>query len=293
MPDFFKTITPVENYTYQSMTRDLCLLEREFPALLKIDSIGKSEEGRELVCAVLGSPNAPKKIFINASIHAREHMTTTIAAAQIEYLLRTGERDILKGVCFHIVPMANPDGVFISQTGKLPKAFEKEYTYGHAKRWKANACGIDLNANFDGDWLSHGDASVTHPAPEGFKGISPECAKESRALAEHIRKTGFDMTLSYHTTGSEIYYKFGNSKTSEVCRSLALEISKVTGFELRVQSPYSSAGFKDWAIAKMSIPSLTIEFGRLSAPHSLCEFPDMWQSAKHIPSAAALWLEKT
>lgn len=288
-------ILPAENYTYGQMIRDLETLERLFPDMLRVDSIGLSEEGRELALAAVGASSAEKRIFISAAIHAREHMTAALAMAQIEDLLTRAESasttaELLHKVCFHIVPMANPDGVFISQSGILPQKFQKLYSGSDAKRWKANALGIDLNSNFDGNWASHSDRGITCPAPEGFKGNFPECAAESKALADHIRAVHFDMTLSYHTTGSEIYYCFGENKINKECEGLARAVAAVTGFGLCRQSPQSCAGLKDWAIDKLSIPSLTIEFGRLPAPHALHEFYAMWESAKDIPCTAAEWL---
>jgi len=101
-------------------------------------------------------------------------MTTQLTMKQIElYCLNyyTGMHqkryysELFDEVAFHILPMANPDGVTISQFGskgirnknlrqKIEKICKK---YGNGKtsyytNWKANARGVDLNRNFNVYW---------------------------------------------------------------------------------------------------------------------------------------------
>ncbi|MGM9647464.1 MAG: M14 family zinc carboxypeptidase [Eubacteriales bacterium] len=202
-------VQPVQNYSYQQMQTDLQTLAQKFPDLLTLSSIGKSEEGRDLTLAILGNPNAEHKIFLQASIHGREHIVTQIAMGEIDYILHHQDTvlengmtiaALLDAVAIHIVPMSNPDGVTISQTGTLPPPFADQYDQSKAELWKANAKGIDLNANFDAMWDKYESMyQSTSPAFAGYKGTAPECAAESKALAEHLRANDFDLTLSYHT----------------------------------------------------------------------------------------------
>lgn len=297
------TVKPVEKYSYEQMNSDLAALAKEFPEFLTLSSIGKSEEGRDLTLAILGNPDSKHKIYVSAAIHAREHMTATLAVAQIEYMLRNTDLaagpdgktvgDILSEVCFYIIPMSNPDGVTISQTGTIPTAFKSKYSSSrYASVWKANANGIDLNANFDAEWEKYGGSSaVQSPSYMGYKGTSPECAAESKALADFLRSMDFDLALCYHCSGSVIYWSYGNyTAVNNKCLELARLLCMDSGFTLGSQSSTSTAGLKDYAISKLGIPSLTIEFGATDCPLTYREFENIWARGKDTLLTSALWV---
>ena len=299
-------VQPVQNYSYQQMQTDLQTLAEKFPDLLTLSSIGKSEEGRDLTLAILGNPNAEHKIFLQASIHGREHIVTQIAMGEIDYILHHQDTvlengmtigELLDAVAIHIVPMSNPDGVTISQTGTLPPPFADQYDQRKAELWKANAKGIDLNANFDAMWDKYESKyQSTSPAFAGYKGTAPECAAESKALAEHLRANDFDLTLSYHTSGSLIYWSYNYEKLPEVnkkSREIALLLSQKNGYAMGKQASTSTAGFKDYAMEALGIPSLTIEFAINSAPAPLREFEQIWARGKETLLTCAQWVIKS
>ncbi len=296
------TVQPQENYSYEQMQTDLQQLAQAYPSLLHLSSIGFSEEGRELTLAILGNENANRKIFLQAAIHAREYMVTEITMAQIDYMLTHQSEqlpdseltigELLTQVCFHIVPMSNPDGVVIVQSGKIPAAFSDRYPDNIATIWKANAKGIDLNANFDADWENYG-SKVNEPAYMSYKGSSPECAAESKALADYLRANQFDLILSYHTSGSVIYWSFGGNECAEVNRQnydLACQLSVGSGFTVSKQASTSTAGLKDWAITALKTPSLTIEFAAASSPIMQREFDQIWARGRDMLSVCGRWV---
>ena len=298
-----KTVKPVTNYTYDTMNSDLRKLAEEFPNLLSVTSIGKSELGKELTLAVLGNPNAKKRVFISAAIHAREHMTATISVAQIEYMLRNPNEklsgdgltfaQLLDKTCFYILPMSNPDGIEIAQTGVIPEGFRNKYGSRYASIWKANALGTDLNMNFDAEWEKAGNTSTASKTPAylGYKGTAPESAAESKAIAEYVRNGNFDLVLCYHTHGSVIYWNYGNdkkviNKSCDIARRVAAE----SGYVLDEQGSTSVAGLKDYVMSKLKIPSLTIEFGSESSPLNIRDFDNIWVRTKNILAVSAIWL---
>ncbi len=296
-----ETVKPVFLYSYEQMLSDLETLSKKYPERLSICSVGRSEEGRELVLAVMGNPKAENKILIHAAIHAREYITTTLVMAQMDYML-SHENLLYSGTdisigrlldctCFCILPMVNPDGVNIVQSRILPQMFKDKYSQKIASLWKANAKGIDLNANFDADWEDYAFHAANERGPYRYKGEAPECAAESKALADYMRKNKFSLTLSYHTTGSVIYSAYGdNTKINAKGRELAELICQQSGFNLNTQTKGSTAGFKDWAIEKCSTPSLTIEFATYKNPIDIQEFSNIWYRGRDIPIISAMWL---
>ena len=285
-----------DEYSYSDMLSDAKLLSEKYPELIEISSIGKSEEGRDLTLILLGNQDAKINIMIQASIHAREFITTTVLMSQIDYMLKNLDvkykqsnltfRDILDKICFHIVPMSNPDGVEIVQSGVISPLYPGKTSNVNHRVWKANAKGIDLNANFDALWENY--KSPLAPSPEKYRGKKPESAAESKALANYVRNNPIDITLSYHTMGSVIYWDFPNQdKMNELNLSLSSKIVPESGFRL-LSDPHTCAGFRDWAILQ-GIPSLTVELGVGKVPSVFDEFFQIWCRSKNVIYETALW----
>lgn len=218
--------------------------------------IGSSAEGRRLYAFFVGEHAYPVGICQYA-MHAREWITALLA---LEHIARGVARG---GVWF--VPLVNPDGAAIVQNAyrKGRRAREKEFSL-----WKANAEGVDLNVNFPARWGS-GKSNVFSPAPENYVGKFPLCAPESRALSRFTREIGPDYTVSWHTKGEEIYWRFHQpSEAEERDRRLAAILSASTGYPL-VESPDSAGGYKDWCVESLGIPAFTVEVGRDALPHPL------------------------
>ena len=293
----------VEKYSYDQMQADLAILAEKFPDRMTLSSIGKSEEGRDLSLVILGNPNAKYKVFMQAAIHGREHVVSQIAMGEIDYILHHWDMELENGmtvgelldlVAIHIVPMSNPDGATISQAGTLPPPFSDQFTADKATLWKANANGIDLNANFDALWDKYdSDYHSTSPSYAGYKGTAPECAAESKALGDYLRSTEFAATLSYHSSGSLIYWSFNYDalkKVNDQSKSLGSAVSKVTGYGLSQQTSKSTAGLKDYAMMALGIPSLTIEFAIEDSPAPMREYEQLWERGKLTLLTTAQWV---
>lgn len=226
---------------------------------------GKSEEGRPLFAFFIGKFEGPIGIS-QAAIHGREWITALLSLSLIERGVRRG------GVW--VLPLTNPDGALLSEEGigsvSLSRRRElfKINGGGDFSLWKANVEGVDLNVNFDARWGT-GKQNVFAPSSENFIGSAPFCAAESRALMEWTKKISPDFTVSWHTKGEEIYWRF-HQPALRLMRDkrLARALSKETGLPLR-EAKGSAGGYKDWCIQELKIPSFTVEVGRESLAHPL------------------------
>ncbi|MEG1560703.1 MAG: M14 family zinc carboxypeptidase [Clostridia bacterium] len=304
-------VLPSEEYSYDTLINDIEKLKSEYPGRISVEIIGKSEEGRDIPVIIFGNNEARNHILIHASIHAREHMTSLLAMALLDYSLGRGDThykdaDIdasLENVCFHIIPMINPDGVMLSQ-GTRPKEtalkiYESDKKYGYTdlsqdeyfRRWKANANGIDMNRNFDGGW----EKEETRKAPScmNYKGTGAECARESRALGDYTRSHRFSMTISLHAFGSIIYWQFGDDEAlNDRSLDLSNTVSKISGFTTQNMAKQSgSGGYKDWVMQELKIPSLTIEIGTRQCPLPLNEFSSIWLRCRLLLPTLADWIK--
>ena len=226
---------------------------------------GKSVEGRNLYALFIGNHEAPIGIS-QAAIHGREWITALLS-------LHHAEKNLKRGGVW-ILPLTNPDGALLSEIGITTVSPEKRHFLAELNcgynfsLWKANAKGVDLNVNFDARWGT-GARNVFSPAPENYVGESPFCAPESRALKEFTEQIRPDFTVSWHTKGEEIYWRF-HQPFFRISRDkkLAKRLSNAINCPLK-EAKRSVGGYKDWCIECLKIPAFTVEVGRDDLVHPL------------------------
>lgn len=291
-----------QKYTYDEMLGDIDELNTVYPGKFTVESIGTTPLGNDLPVIILGNPDAENAVLIQASMHAREYVTTVMSMAQVEFLLanyntlsyggRTIE-EILNSVTFYIVPMINPDGVKLSQNGLSiidnPDLKASLITMNGGSstftRWKANIRGVNLNRNFDALWDTVDDG-VSYPHSSLYKGTGPESEPESKALADFTRAhPKIEATISYHSTGSIIYWwYYQTGEFLEKSEEMAKRAETLTGYRLvsKSTSMKTNAGYKDYCILKLGIPGLTVELGTTTAPNSQSEYSRIWSQNKYL-----------
>ena len=178
-----------KKYTYDILKNDLLFLNYEYP-FFKIENIGKSTLGENIIFIKLGKGN--KKLFINASHHGSEWMTSLITMMFIEkYLFLYKYKQNYKGynieelwnnVSTYIIPMVNPDGVNLCLKNKkiinnnYYKEIWQEYI-NNLDEWKANIRGVDLNLNYPAGWrqaaYNKAKKGIIKPGPKDNKLYTP------------------------------------------------------------------------------------------------------------------------
>jgi len=300
-------------YSPARLQADLKKLCAAYPEYCRVEHLGQSAFGNSIDVLVIGSDSAEKKVFVQGAIHGREYMNAQLAAAQCElYLslissggsyLGTRVSEIFDKVQLWVLPMSNPDGCALSQSGldALPEDMQHyaddliDINDGKPSfaRWKANGLGTDPNLNFDADWKVNGDC--TAPASAGYSGTAPFSEIESQILRDLTLREQFDLSISYHSTGSMIYWYYGQQgKEKEQHLNLAREMAALTSYSLvsAEDSMSSWGGYKDWVIKELGTSSLTIETGSMgaSAPFGADYFPDIWEKNAYGALHACLML---
>ncbi len=301
-----------EPYTYENMAEDLELLAMAYPDIVEVTTEGYSADGRAIFAVRFGNPLAKQVVFVQAAIHGREYLTTLLVMEQLEVYAKeydTGSyggktyREIFSEVALVVVPMTNPDGVSVSQSGPesirseelrtLVESFyerdgagvTKEYFY---KRYKANANGVDLNRNFAYGWEEYGGPPV--PSADRYKGTAPGSEPEAQVLMLLTEREPVAAAVSYHATGSLLYWDFGQKdEIRERCRSLVETVHAVTGYRIvyAESDKQDEAGYCEWAVGVKGIPEVTIEIGTVAAPLPNSEFEGVWKKNKEVLAAVA------
>ncbi len=271
-----------EKYTYDMLVSDISVLEAVYADEISVENLCTTYDGRTVYDIAVGDLNNENHIMISAAMHAREYITTQVVMNQLCDLLSAINSDktyndvfisqLANNVTIHFIPMVNPDGVSISQFGLdgllTQRAVDTVNSicisndYYNCEQWKANAEGIDINRNFDAGWYEYNDNKGA-PAPDKYKGEYPGSASEALALIELTEEYNFKRTVSYHTKGSLIYWYYKQSgEVLETSKEFSQSISNVTGYVLDGDyTAVDAAGYKDWAVYKKGIPSITIEVG--------------------------------
>ncbi len=291
-------------YTYQKMESDIELLKQRYEGVTS-DSIGTTTDGRNLYRIVIGSRDAKKKILVVGAIHAREYITAPLVMRQIKEMLdkrEDGDKS-LDEICIEYVPMVNPDGVTISQSGinglnkeeskkKLQEIIDSWSEWGlkenqdkynwFLNKWKNNLNGVDINHNFPTQgWPNRAD-SRKRPCNEFYKGASAGSESETQYLITLVNNENFDAVLNYHTQGQIIYWSNQHASADVLAKDRAMAdiIAAYTGYKLVAPEADGSkygTGFKDWLDWEKGIPNVTVEVGIGTSPVPETQIESIWQ----------------
>ena len=296
VPLGFSVVATNVPYTYQLITFILEGLEVRYP-FLSGGTIGKSVMGKNIPFVKIG--NGQTKLFYNASHHANEWLTTPVLLKFLEEysenystggeIFNTSARELYNKASLYIVPVVNPDGIdlvngvvpsgkFLTQAQTLAGNYPNiPYPNG----WKANINGVDLNLQYPANWERAKEIKFsqgfTLPGPRDFVGTAPLTEPEARAVYNFTRNHDFKLTLSYHSQGEIIYWKYLDYEP-ENSRRIAEYFGEVSGYAVE-ETPYSSgfAGYKDWFIETYNRPGYTIEIGIGMSPLPLSQFPGIYK----------------
>jgi hypothetical protein len=293
-------VDPCREYGYEEMLEDAAALQRRYPELIRLGSIGSSVEGRSLLLIELGSGS--RDIFINGAIHGSEYISTSYLMYMIDTYARAYQgsgaygafdlKAIFNSVTFCIVPMVNPDGVNLVQNGVfstskpalLQEIAARDPSLTDYDSWKANINGVDLNRNFDHHW--HVVRPVTQPAAKFFKGEQPVSEPETKAVQNYTSAKMFWTFLSFHSQGGGLYgWDDPNSRYYPQLNSMVSRILAASGYQ-KLSDTYETdygtfAGFSRETFLK---PALTVELCDYisSRPYPDERFMDIWAPAQLI-----------
>ncbi len=278
---------------------DCCVrgLSARYPFLTRTQ-IGKSVMGRPLWS--LGFGTGENRVLFNASHHANEWITTTLLLKFTEELCKAyagraqiasqSARELFTYAELALIPAVNPDGIDLA-AGELQSGEYYDYArriafdypqYSFPSGWKANIRGIDPNLQYPAGWEQAREnkyaLGVRSPAPADFVGNAPLTAPEPLAVYGFTRSFLPALTLSYHTQGEVIYWKYLDYLPPN-SRVIADAFAAVSGYAVE-DTPYASgfAGYKDWYISAFDRPGYTIEAGKGVNPLPLAQFNDIYNA---------------
>lgn len=206
---------------------------------LQRKTIGKSNEGRELVAHILGSHDANRCIMVLGGFHGDEPKSVHIVQRLIAEL--TSKFESARGnpdmesrklaTRWVLMPLVNPDG------------FERKS--------RRNARKVDLNRSFPTkNW------KVGNPRSRMFGGFKPASEAETRGVIRLIEKYRPHVIVTIHSINRNRYCNNYDGPG----RRLAQRLSRKNKYPVTSTIGYPTPGsFGTWAGVERKIPTITLE----------------------------------
>ena len=292
------------NIAYSSLLTELICegLAVRYP-FISLQIIGRSVLNKPIIMLKMGK--GKNKVFFNASHHANEWITTPMSLKFFEdyaksvvnatYIDSKNAEYIFDNTILYVAPMVNPDGVDLV-TGAMERDGEdyfdaltlaNNYPFiPFPSGWKANINGVDLNLNYPAMWERAREQKFALgfnvAGPRDYVGLAPLDQPESKAVYDISASELFDLTVSLHTQGEEIYWRFGSYQPVGG-RELGEKMARVSGYTLTDPVEFQSyAGYKDWFIMTYLKPGYTIEAGRGVNPLPIEKFGEFYPPVRNI-----------
>ncbi|MGN1002725.1 MAG: M14 family metallopeptidase [Oscillospiraceae bacterium] len=264
---------------------------------IRLGEMGRSVMGKPLYTLTLGSGG--NRVFYNAAHHANEWITVPLLlhfCEELAYAYAYGleiyqqsARELLSRATLCLAPAVDIDAIDLV-TGDLTEGdyYDRAYQIGQdypaipfPSGWKANILGTDLNLQYPAGWEQAREIKFaqgfTSPAPRDYVGAGPLTAPESLAVYDFTHLFSPALTLSYHTQGEVIYWKFLDYEPPQ-SREIALMLGEASGYTVE-ETPFASgfAGYKDWFIQSFNRPGYTIEAGSGVNPLPIRQFDSIYR----------------
>lgn len=240
----------------------------------------------------LSTTSTKPRFVVVAAVHARELTPTEVAQRWIDDLVASYGVDaeitaILNGTEIWVMPLANPDGREIAQTGS-PSPYLQRKTANNTLGACANPptptnqSGIDINRNFNFLW--GGVGTSTDPCAQTYRGVSAGSEPETAAIqnlfstlfadsrgpnitdAAPSGTSGYMLTM--HSYANMMLFPWGHTNSASPndagLRSSAFRLSYYTGYQTGQpgQILYNTTGTTDdWMYGQLGVAGGTVEIG--------------------------------
>jgi zinc carboxypeptidase/immune inhibitor InhA-like protein len=198
---------------------ELYRLARENPQLVKLEVLGHTHQGRELIALKLtqgarGERDGSRPAVLYSSLqHAREWISVEVNRRTLLHFINRwrandkATKDLLKSTELWFVITANPDGY--------------QYTFDTERLWRKNlrdndgdgqigvGDGVDPNRNFDEHWGYDNEGSSPDEADETYRGPAPASEPETQFMQGLLDRIKPKFQSNLHSVGEWLLYPQG------------------------------------------------------------------------------------
>lgn len=289
---------PAEDSAYRNYGEQMAsmsdLQERD-PKLVKVFSIGKSLEGKNMWAIRINGDaedgtqvsGKPGIVFMGGH-HAREHLSVEMPLLLADYLVTNYGKDpvitnLVNTRDIFIIPNVNPDGSeFDIGTGDYQMWRKNRNRNGNAKK---QCMGVDLNRNYSYGWGTGG--SSKDPCSDIYMGPQAFSEPETQAIKKFVEsRPNLKVLLSFHTYSELILYPWGgsyepikNAQDASAFKTMAQTMAKWNGYtpEQASELYIASGDTTDWAYGTLGVFAFTFELS-----------PSQWGNGGFYPGTGAI-----
>lgn len=260
-------------HNYAEMVADIQAVAAAHPSTVRLFSIGKSFQGRELWAARISNDAAdnlsePGVLYVGMH-HGREHISLEVVLGLLHLFAESTDpavQSLVNTRQIYIVFNLNPDGAEYDIAGDVYASWRKnrQPTPG------TNKIGTDLNRNYEYRWGGRGSSGK--PGSSTYRGPAPWSAPEAARLRDFVvAHSNIRTAISYHSYGSLILYPYGyttRNVPSDMVRlhrkafvQIAAEMQRTSGYTAQQSSDLylTSGDFIDWMYGARRIFAFTFE----------------------------------
>jgi hypothetical protein len=234
---------PAGYHTYEGIVDQLKAIHRRYPDITALEIIGGTQQFQKDIYAMkLSAPAAgpaqTPRVLFSAAIHGHEIMGTEVTMGILRDLLeKYGEGDkkiigYLRDLEIWFVPVINVDGYALATT-RHPNWRKNARDNDGDGTW-SDGDGVDLNRNFDFNFGAGGSAD---PESRFYRGPYPFSERETRDMADFVKKQKVLFSFTYHSAESRVYYpwskKIGEQETFTPEDRLLTEMAKTIAGKIR------------------------------------------------------------
>ena len=211
--------------------------------------IGFSFEGRAIEVFSFG--DGPQDVVLVGGIHGGYEWNTVLLAYQMIDYFNGNREAIPAAVTVHIVPVANPDGLY-KVTGRDGR-FSAELIGATPRAARFNGRGVDLNRNWPCNWSAGALWGSTAVDP----GSAPFSEPETRTLRDYFARLGPRSVIFWHSAfGLVAPGQCGDDGGSA---ALAEVYGEAAGYPVGAFTAYAVSGTaSDW-LSEQGVPAAAVE----------------------------------
>jgi hypothetical protein len=192
---------------------------RNNPQLVKLEVIGHTGQGREIIAVKLTQgargirDGRRPAVLYSSTQHAREWISTEVNRRLMNHYInrwRAKDREVrklLQTTELWFVLVANPDGY--------------QYTFENERLWRKNlrdnngdgqtqvGDGVDPNRNFPNHWGYDEEGSSSIQSSDTYRGPAPLSEPETQAMVGLLDRIGFAFQVNWHSAGQWLLYAEG------------------------------------------------------------------------------------
>jgi len=304
-----------EYHSYEEMVAELESLATIYPGIAAFDSIGTTTQLGWTIWAMKVSDNVeldedePVVLYIGVH-HACEVMGLEASMFLINELLgdyhsNPQVMDWIDNTEIWFVPLMNPDGHF-AVTDSISLYWRKNardinnnqilFEYVCNNWWTCPTEGIDLNRNYDFNWIYGGSSE---PWDYDFRGASPFSESENQALRDLAQAIRPSLSISYHSYGELVFYPWDlngpapdDGAISDIAQQMAIRMERLYSTSHYTWEPNSgwSGMSGNWYYGELGCFDFMVE--TLPYPYFIIPGEDLYEAYSKIRPGIVYLLDR-